>query len=336
MEGHIVTFYSYKGGTGRTMALANVAWILASNGLQVLTIDWDLESPGLHEYFAPFQLEWTIRETPGIVDIVVHYALDAVTQRQRSDDWLLEHAHITTHAVSLDWEHFPDGGTLDFISAGRQNRDYALVQASIDWDNLYSRLGGGQFFDALRVDLKQSYDYVLIDSRTGLSDIADICAIQLPDTLVDCFTFNDQSIEGASAVASHVARNYHERNIRILPVPMRIEESMLEHVEVGRALARKKFTGFPAGVTPEIARQYWRSVEIPYKPFYAFEEILAALVDQPKVPTSLLAAFERLTAVITDGQVRSMPSLPEEARLHYLQRATIHRSILAEDREFLG
>ena len=33
-EGKIVTFYSYKGGTGRTMALANVAWILASNGLQ--------------------------------------------------------------------------------------------------------------------------------------------------------------------------------------------------------------------------------------------------------------------------------------------------------------
>src|SRR5580658_9774955 len=27
----IVTFYSYKGGTGRTMALANIAWILAAN-----------------------------------------------------------------------------------------------------------------------------------------------------------------------------------------------------------------------------------------------------------------------------------------------------------------
>ena len=28
--GRILTFYSYKGGTGRSMALANVAWILAS------------------------------------------------------------------------------------------------------------------------------------------------------------------------------------------------------------------------------------------------------------------------------------------------------------------
>lgn len=34
--GKIITFYSFKGGTGRTMALANVAWILASNGRKVL------------------------------------------------------------------------------------------------------------------------------------------------------------------------------------------------------------------------------------------------------------------------------------------------------------
>ena len=31
----IITFYSYKGGTGRTMALANTAWILASAGMTV-------------------------------------------------------------------------------------------------------------------------------------------------------------------------------------------------------------------------------------------------------------------------------------------------------------
>ncbi len=37
--GRIVTFYSFKGGTGRTMALANVAWILAANGKRVLVAD---------------------------------------------------------------------------------------------------------------------------------------------------------------------------------------------------------------------------------------------------------------------------------------------------------
>ena len=69
-EGKIVTFYSYKGGTGRTMALANVAWILASSGLKVLVVDWDLESPGrLHRYFLPFLDPAKITATPGIIEM---------------------------------------------------------------------------------------------------------------------------------------------------------------------------------------------------------------------------------------------------------------------------
>ena len=64
---------------------------------------------------------------------------------------------------------FPDGGKLDFLSAGRQNRDYSAAVCSLDWDNFYDRLGGGRFFRAMREDMKKNYDYVLIDSRTGLS-----------------------------------------------------------------------------------------------------------------------------------------------------------------------
>ena len=50
--GKIITFYSYKGGTGRSMAVANVGYLLAETMPQgsrgVLMIDWDLEAPGLH------------------------------------------------------------------------------------------------------------------------------------------------------------------------------------------------------------------------------------------------------------------------------------------------
>ena len=44
--GMIVTFYSWKGGVGRTMALANTAVQLARKGNRVLVVDWDLEAPG--------------------------------------------------------------------------------------------------------------------------------------------------------------------------------------------------------------------------------------------------------------------------------------------------
>ena len=56
--GRVITFYSFKGGTGRSMALANIATTLAQrNGNRVLAIDWDLEAPGLHSYFRPY-LKW--------------------------------------------------------------------------------------------------------------------------------------------------------------------------------------------------------------------------------------------------------------------------------------
>jgi CO dehydrogenase nickel-insertion accessory protein CooC1 len=315
-QGQIITFYSYKGGTGRTMALANVAWILASNGNRVLSVDWDLESPGLHKFFHPFLDESTVSATPGVIEIINDYASAAVDPGPRHDNWHVDYAQVERHAVSLEWT-FPDGGKLDFLSAGRQNRDYSAAVCSLDWDNFYDRLGGGRFFRAMREDMKQRYDYVLIDSRTGLSDVADICTIELPDVLAICFTLSDQSIEGAANVARQISGRYRDRNIRVLPVPMRIEDGEKEKLDVGRALARTKFEGFPAGMTPESSALYWASVEVPYKPFYAFEETLATFGDDPGSPASLLSSFERITDSLTEGRVAAMQPIAESLRLQY-------------------
>ncbi len=217
------------------------------------------------------------------------------------------------YAVSLNWQ-FPDGGGLDFISAGQQDRDYSSQRNTVDWDNFYERLGGGQFFDALRADMRANYDYIFIDSRTGLSDIADICTVHFPDVLVDCFTLSDQSINGAAQVADYISKKYRSRKIRILPVPMRIDEGEMEKVETGRMLAQSRFEGFPETMPGEVATEYWGAVEIPYRPFYAYEETLATFGDRPGSPTSLLAAFERLTSVITEGLVTSLPAMDEETR----------------------
>jgi len=318
--GTIVTFYSYKGGTGRTMALANVSWILAMAGKRVLVVDWDLESPGLHKFFHPFLDEDVVAATPGVIELLTNYSWAATEQHgDAARDWHIEYAQILDYAVSLEWE-FPGQGTLDFVSAGRQNRDYSSLISSMDWDNFYSRLGGGQFFDALRADMKENYDFVLIDSRTGLSDIADICTVHFPDVLVDCFTLSDQSIDGASAVARHIDERYSERGIRILPVPMRIDFGENAKVEAGRALARARFDRFPKGLGPDDMNRYWLSVEIPYRPFYAFEETLATFGDAPGSPNSMLAAFERLAGAITEGRIDLFAPMDEQVRLATLDR----------------
>src|SRR4051812_38199199 len=73
-EGRAITFYSYKGGVGRTMALANVAWILASNGARVLTLDWDLRAPALHTYFHPFLVDKMLRNSTGVMELIHEFS----------------------------------------------------------------------------------------------------------------------------------------------------------------------------------------------------------------------------------------------------------------------
>ncbi len=335
-DGRIVTFYSYKGGTGRTMALANVAWILAANGRRVLVADWDLESPGLHRFFHPFLDENEVNGASGIIDLIRYYERLAakVAEPEDAKRLIAEQAKVQPHALSLTWD-FPEGGGLDFLSAGRQNLDYAATLASLDWDNFYERLNGGEFLDAVRADMKSHYDYVLIDSRTGLSDIAGICTIQLPDVLVDCFTFSTQGIAGAAQVARLIEDRHKDRSIRVLPVPMRVDPAEKEKVEAGHATAVGLFAGLPSAMSEAQRREYWAAVEVPYRAFYAYEETLAIFGDAPGSPASLLSSFERLTAQITDGEVTSLPAMDERLRTRTKQ-LFVRTPPLAHDQMIIG
>ena len=314
-NGRIVTFYSYKGGTGRTMALANVAFILASNGYRVLVADWDLESPGLHRFFSPF-LDRTVRDAPGIIDMVRDY--EWLAKNTNEVEWrhvrVAEYARIQRYTIPLRHWTFPSDGSLDFLSPGKQNKDYLATLSALDWDNFYEVLNGGEFLDALRDGMKTCYDYTLIDSRTGLSDVADICTVHLPDVLVDCFTLSTQAVEGAALVARRIEERHGFRGIRVLPVPMRVDVSEQERVDASRIFAQRRFENLPSDMTAEERHTYWANVEVPYRPYYAYEETLAIFADMPGSPGSMLSAFERITGYVTDGAVRSLPPIDEELR----------------------
>jgi tetratricopeptide (TPR) repeat protein len=334
-DGRIVTFYSYKGGTGRTMAMANVAWILAANGHRVLVADWDLESPGLHRFFAPFLDLSVVGDAPGVIDLVRDYEWLAAA----SDGPERRRAHIATQAkfqkyvIELKRWQFPGDGKLEYLSAGRQNRDYLATLSALDWDNFYEALNGGEFLDAMRAEMRRNYDYTLIDSRTGLSDVADVCTVQLPDILVDCFTLSTQGIEGAAQVAQRVGDVYGWRGIRVLPVPMRVDEFEKERVDASRVFAEWRFENLPAGMVDSQRREYWSNVEVPYRPYYAYEEMLAVFGDKPGVLGSMLSAYERITGYITDGQVTTLPPIEEELRNK--TRALFERKLPPESRQFL-
>ncbi len=331
-DGQVITFYSFKGGTGRTMALANVAWILAAAGKRVLVVDWDLESPGLHRFFHPFLPPEKVRDSRGVIDLIHTYTNAAVKAARRAaggdEAWraafedVSDFARVERYAVSLNNWRFPDGGTLDFMSSGQQNDDYSTAVGGLDWENFYDRLGGGRLFDALRADMKKRYDYTLIDSRTGFSDISEICTGHLPDTVVDCFTLSTQGIEGAEQLIHKLKpdRRLNRRAIRILPVPMRVENAEQAKAEAGLAYARGLFADLPAEFDAEGRADYWNRVGVPYRPFYAFEETLAIFGDDAAGPLTLLGAYQRLTEFISRGEVRGLAPIDSRERDQWRRR----------------
>jgi tetratricopeptide (TPR) repeat protein/MinD-like ATPase involved in chromosome partitioning or flagellar assembly len=303
--GNIITFYSYKGGTGRSMAVANVAWILAGSGKRVLTVDWDLEAPGLHRYYAPFLSDKDLTGSEGLIDLLIEFR-DATAVGHAGageDNWHEAYADISPYVVSLDWD-FPRGGTLDLLPSGRQGASYSARINSFDWEEFYERRGGGVFLEAVKEKMRADYDYVLIDSRTGVSDTSGICTVQMPDAVVVCFTLNNQGLKGGAAVAHSIyeQRLRKGREIAIFPVPMRVEPFEKTKLDLRREYAKELFKLFPSHLPPQSRAQFQEDTQVKYLPYYAYEEILATFGNRPgeSDSTSLLAPAERLTVYLTD------------------------------------
>jgi len=307
-RGQIVTFYSLEEGTGRTMALANVAWILACNGKQVLAVDWDLESPDLHRYFAPFLVDKELRHSPGVIDIIREFAAAAVSPHAELNNslWYRRYADVEREAVSLG-ALFPRGGVIDFLPAGQQDTSYSSAVCGFDWDAFFDRLSGSIFLDELRADMRKRYDYILIDSRTRLNDTAGICTVNMPDTVVECFTLHQSSIDGAASVAKSILelRLRRDERLRLLPVAMRVgEDGDLPQLPAYRDYARQKFE-------PVLSGDLMFGPEIPFHPTFVSRTTLSAFDPDASHDGSLLSAFTQLTRVIANASIVRPEPMPD-------------------------
>ena len=56
-----ITFYSYKGGVGRTLALANIAMYLSRFGQNVCIVDFDLEKSTEAPSFSRRSVFYTVK-----------------------------------------------------------------------------------------------------------------------------------------------------------------------------------------------------------------------------------------------------------------------------------
>lgn len=312
--GQVITFYSYKGGTGRSMAMANLACLLAQQGRKVLAIDWDLEAPGLHRYFEELvDQNPHFHAKPGLIDLF--YELDFRLQKIASDNYQSEEeAAILLSDFPLS-QYFVRTSvpSLTLMKAGRFDRDYGRRTNSFPWEAFYTR--SPWLIRNLGQALASSFDYVLIDSRTGITDTSGICTMLLPEKLVVVFTPNRQSILGAAELVERAVEyrriSDDPRPLLVFPLPSRVEPAEPQLREQWRFGIGKGFPGFQGlfeelfsrtyEVTDCSLQKYFDDVQIQHLPRYAFGESIAVLKERSEDRLSLSRAFRAFAEKLTCG-----------------------------------
>lgn len=267
MPGTVVTFYSYKGGVGRSFAVANAAVILAQWGARVLLVDWDIEAPGLNHYFA----QWA----PSLPAGVLNFIDDCTQQGPRSWDAYATIIELGEGVEPLHLMPAAAGGGVDFTDRVQR----------LDWDELFDVHNLGAHLEALRAEWVGRFDFVLVDSRTGVTDFSGLTTAQLPDALAFLFTANAQSLEGCTKIAMRALEARRRMPVdrpAVLPLPIPARFEQREEYERAQAWRAR----FAAELAPFL--DVWKPREadglklvdlltIPYVPRWTFGEELAAL-----------------------------------------------------------
>lgn len=319
--GEIITFYSYKGGVGRSMALANVACLLTQKqdrdrDNNVLMIDWDLEAPGLHQFFHGRFID-NIDEKADLpvkqlrlIDLFyeIKNQLEKNISKNNTLEDVFKKIDIEKYIIKVNYPSLylmPAGKFEDGLYSSRVNQ--------FDWVDFFDKYPSTitQFADHLR----KKYKYVLIDSRTGYTDTSGICTSIMPEKLVTVFTPNRQSLAGIVEMIRR-ATEYRKqsddlRPLMIFPLPSRIENAESELKEEWR-FGNSEHLGYQPqlesvfidvyGLKTCDLTKYFDEYLLQYVPRYSYGEELTVFSERIEERLSLARSFENFTEKIISSE----------------------------------
>lgn len=205
-----ITFYSYKGGTGRSLALANAAIYLARLGFKVVALDFDLEAPGLHYKFSRDE-NGPLTVSAGVVDYLHRFITEGIVPESLTE-------FVTTITIPR-----AEISSLKLVSAGNApSPGYWSKLARLDWHRLfYSTDGVGvQLFMDLksRIADELSPDFLLVDSRTGITEMGGIATSVLADRVICLVLPTSENLDGARAVLRSLRRFRRENKLNQIEI----------------------------------------------------------------------------------------------------------------------
>ncbi|MFM6477517.1 MAG: tyrosine-protein kinase family protein, partial [Dolichospermum sp.] len=201
----VVTFFSFKGGVGRTTALVATALTLARNGHRVAIVDLDLEAPGLSTVFSQENLVQY-----GVID----YLLEKKIQDR---NWSLRNDILQINDPLLIGN---SGGQINLLTAGNVDSNYLEKLARLDFQNLVDHDIPETLKGMLKELEKKSnpLDFILLDSRAGFHDIGGLALTDLSHAAVIFARQSRQSWAGLTYVIRRLSRPLAPEDERQLPV----------------------------------------------------------------------------------------------------------------------
>ena len=207
------------------MALANVACLFGQKldgNKKALVVDWDLEAPGQHYYLISREQREYVKNHKGVVELFGELQLK-LDQEYTSSDKAVLHSDQLLDSFDLRSFTVPTRApNVDLMPAGRLDDTYQRRLTEVNWEGLYR--GSPQLYENFVLQLQSLYSLVLIDSRTGMTDISNICTAILPNKLVVVFTPNEQSLTGVEDLVRQsieYRRNSSDlRSLVIYPYPL--------------------------------------------------------------------------------------------------------------------
>ena len=286
MKTHFIAFYSYKGGVGRTLALVNCARALAASGKRVVVMDFDLEAPGLEHFEALRPRGEKKPKKDGDYPPLAGFAEYLGECRANMPPEKLD-SYI--HRC----EGLPDDkGEVWLMPAGQRNDPAYQSILGLDWERFYREEDGYRLMENLRGHIEDEIkpDYVLMDARTGLTEMGGIATHQLADMVVLLFNLNRQNLEGTKRVHDSLIALEHPPILLLAASPIPAMPTgkgtpFYEKMEI----IRRTLNG---------AKNFERPIVIPNQPVLAWEERI--LVDQKDDPFDFDGAYRRLLELILE------------------------------------
>lgn len=197
------TFYSVRGGVGRSTSLAYVGRILASRGRRVICVDLDIEAPGLASLFG---VESEVTDGHGVVPLLV-----ALDQGQEPE--------VSNHLIRVSSKD-----ELYCLPAGRPNAEYARLLQYINPSAWYTEEKNPlrDLFSALKERLPFRPDVILFDARTGISEISAPLLFDLADIAIIVFFPHPQAEKATREVVRALLSSRTWRDVdqkRLTPEP---------------------------------------------------------------------------------------------------------------------